>query len=71
MNEMRKKLIDRMSKMYGANGMVTIEFTKLCENYPEGEINDDMLAILVEAHEEVPYVTFGDVKIIKTNTHGI
>lgn len=51
MNEIRKKLIDRMSKLYGSNGMVTIDFIHLCEHYPEGEVNDDMLEILVEAHE--------------------
>lgn len=50
----REQLIDRMIRIYGFEHEAVIDFAKLCEHYPVGEVYDDMLEILVECHEEDP-----------------
>ena len=55
MNELRENLIDRMIKIYGFENPIVIRFCDLCENYGEGDWNDKILTLLVEAHETKPY----------------
>ena len=50
----RKKLVNEMINLYGAeNGMVKL-FTELCENSDDSAENDKMLEVLVQCHKENP-----------------
>ena len=48
---MKEKLIDRMVRIYGFENPIVIEFCRICER---GEIIEDLLELIVEAHEEYP-----------------
>ena len=56
MNELREQLLDRMIRIYGFEHGIVIDFAKMCESYPEGEQWDKSLRVLVECHEESPYI---------------
>lgn len=56
MNTTRENLLDRMIRIYGFENPITIQFAELCESYPNNEISDKMLTILVEAHEAEPQI---------------
>lgn len=45
---MKEKLIDRMVRIYGFENPIVIEFCRMCER---GEIIEDLLELIVEAHE--------------------
>ena len=49
---MRENLIERMSRIYGFEHPIVIQFAELCERIEETEANDKALMMLVEAHEE-------------------
>lgn len=53
---MREQLLNRMIRIYGFEHEAVVQFARLCESYPIGEVYDDMLAILVECHEETPFI---------------
>lgn len=57
MNEKRKKMVDRMIKVYGFESPITIEFAELCERYADNPFCDVMLEILVTAHEHQEHET--------------
>ena len=48
---MKEKLIDRMVRIYGFENPIVIEFCRMCER---GEIIEDLLELIVEAHEKCP-----------------
>ena len=50
---MREKLLDRMIRIYGFEHDAVIEFAELIEN---DTFTDEMLEIIVKAHEEHPLV---------------
>ena len=56
MNEIRENLIDRMIRIYGFENPIVIDFCRLCETFPAGEIIDKELEILVNCHETYPVV---------------
>ena len=55
MSEIRENYIDRMTRIYGLENPIVIEFCRLCEKWEENEWNDKVLRYLVEAHEASPY----------------
>lgn len=59
MSNERKKMVDKMIKLYGFESPITIEFAELCERYSDNEWNDKMLDLLVTAHEEEYENTIG------------
>ena len=54
MTHYRERLIDRMIAIYGFENPIVIEFCRLCENWEITEWNDEVLTILVAAHEADP-----------------
>ena len=48
---MKEKLIDRMVRIYGFENPIVIEFCRMCER---GVIIEDLLELIVEAHEKCP-----------------
>ena len=54
MTTCRENLIDRMIHLYGFENPMVIQFAGMCEKYPNTADYDDVLRILVEAHEENP-----------------
>ena len=54
MTTYRENLIDRMIHLYGFENPMVIQFADMCEKYPNTADYDDVLRILVEAHEESP-----------------
>lgn len=52
MNDKRKKMVDKMIKLYGFESPITIEFAGLCERYADNPFCDVMLEILVAAHQQ-------------------
>jgi len=55
MTEKRQKLLDRIIRIYGYEHEITIDFAKMCENYPNGENCEKALETLVKIHESRPY----------------
>lgn len=51
---MREELINRMIRLYGFESPITIDFCRLCEEWPSTEAYDSALATLVKCHEEAP-----------------
>jgi len=51
MNEYREKLIDRMTKIYGLESPIVIDFCRLCES---SWMSDKALTTTVECHEAYP-----------------
>ena len=51
---MREELMNRMIRLYGFESLITIDFCRLCEEWADTEAHDNVLATLVECHEEAP-----------------
>ena len=51
MTTYRENLIDRMTRIYGLEDPIVIQFANMCEKYANNAWNDDVLRLLVEAHE--------------------
>ena len=51
---MREELMNRMIRLYGFENPITIDFCRLCEEWPNTEAYDNALATLVKCHEEAP-----------------
>lgn len=54
MSKIREQLADRMIRLYGFENPITIDFCRLCEEWPDTETYDRALARLVKCHEEAP-----------------
>lgn len=54
MTTYREHLIDRMIHIYGFEDPIVIQFANMCEKYADNAWNDDVLRLLVEAHEKDP-----------------
>lgn len=54
MTTYREHLIDRMIHIYGLKDSIVIQFAGMCEKYANNSWNDDVLRLLVEAHEADP-----------------
>ena len=54
MTTYREHLIDRMTHIYGLEDPIVIQFANMCEKYADNAWNDDVLRLLVEAHEKDP-----------------
>ena len=54
MTTYRENLLDRMIHIYGLEGSIVIQFAGMCERYANNSWNDDVLRLLVEAHEADP-----------------
>ena len=54
MNKIREQLADRMIRLYGFESPITIDFCRLCEEWPNAEAYDNALTTLVKCHEETP-----------------
>lgn len=54
MTAYREHLIDRMINIYGLEDPIVIQFAWMCERYADNSWNDDILRLLVEAHEADP-----------------
>ena len=54
MNKIREQLADRMIRLYGFESPITINFCRLCEEWPDTEAYDNALTTLVKCHEEAP-----------------
>lgn len=55
MSKEREVLIDRLIKIYGFENKIVIAFATLCEEWEESKWNNEVLSILVNAHEAKPY----------------
>jgi len=54
MTTYRENLLDRMIAIYGLEDPIVIQFANMCEKYTDNAWNDDVLRLLVEAHEADP-----------------
>ena len=54
MTTYRENLLDRMIHIYGLEDSIVIQFAEMCERYANNSWNDDVLRLLVEAHEADP-----------------
>ncbi len=54
MTTYRENLLDRMTHIYGLEAPIVIQFARMCERYENNAFNDDILRLLVEAHEADP-----------------
>ena len=54
MTTYRENLLDRMIHIYGFEDSIVIQFAEMCERYANNSWNDDVLRLLVEAHEADP-----------------
>ena len=54
MTTYRENLLDRMIAIYGLEDPIVIQFANMCERYTDNAWNDDILRLLVEAHEADP-----------------
>ena len=52
---MREKLIARMIHIYGLENPIVIWFCRLCEEWEDREDKNNLLEMIVKAHEEYPY----------------
>lgn len=50
----REELMDAMIRLYGMESKITIQFCHMCEKWEENEWNNQVLNLLVEAHEVKP-----------------
>ena len=50
----REQLLDRMIRIYGFEDPIVIQFAEMCEKYGNSAWNDEILRLLVEAHEANP-----------------
>lgn len=54
MTTYRENLLDRLIAIYGLEDPIVIQFARMCERYANNAWNDDILRLLVEAHEANP-----------------
>lgn len=54
MTTYREHLLDRLIVIYGLEDPIVIQFARMCEEYADNAWNDDILRLLVEAHEADP-----------------
>ena len=54
MNKIREQLADRMIRLYWFESPITIDFCRLCDEWPNTEAYDSALATLVKCHKEAP-----------------
>lgn len=54
MTEFRENLLDRMIALYGMEQNIVIHFAELCERWSDTPWNNEVLRIMVEAHEASP-----------------
>lgn len=54
MTTYREHLVDRMTHIYGLEAPIVIQFAGMRERYENNAFNDDILRLLVEAHEADP-----------------
>ena len=54
MTAYREHLINRLINIYGFEDPIVIQFAEMCERYADNSWNDDILRLLVEAHEADP-----------------
>ena len=54
MTTYREQLLDRLIAIYGFEAPIVIQFANMCERYADNAWNDDILRLLVEAHEKDP-----------------
>ena len=54
MTTYRENLLDRMIAIYGLEDLIVIQFAGMCEKYANSAWNDNILRLLVEAHEADP-----------------
>ena len=54
MTAYRGHLINRLIHIYGFEDPIVIQFAEMCERYADNSWNDDVLRLLVEAHEADP-----------------
>lgn len=59
---MREKLIDRMINVYGLENPIVIWFCRLCEEWEDREDKNNLLEVIVKAHEKYPYSNDKDKK---------
>lgn len=55
MTTFRENLLDRMIKIYGFEHPIALQFATLCED-ADSATDDQMLEILVRAHEDDPQI---------------
>lgn len=56
MTDFRNNLLTRIIHIYGFEHEVTIDFTRLCEEWQNDIAHDRILEMLVESHEEFPQI---------------
>ena len=54
MTAYREHLVNRLIHIYGFEDPIVIQFANMCEKYADNSWNDDVLRLLVEAHEADP-----------------
>lgn len=54
MSEYRKNLIDRMIRLYGFESETVILFATMAEKYTDSKEWDNVMLMIVEAHEAHP-----------------
>ena len=54
MTAYREHLVNRLIHIYGFENPIVIQFAEMCERYADNSWNDDILRLLVEAHEADP-----------------
>lgn len=54
MSDYRKNLVDRMIRLYGFENEIVILFANMAEKYTDSKKWDNMMLMLVEAHEAHP-----------------
>ncbi len=54
MSDYRKNLVDRMIRLYGFENETVILFANMAEKYIDSKEWDNMMLMLVEAHEAHP-----------------
>ena len=54
MTAYREHLVNRLIHIYGFEDPIVIQFAEMCERYADNSWNDDILRLLVEAHEADP-----------------
>ena len=54
MTTYREHLVDRLTRIYGLESPIVIEFCHYCERWADNEKNDTLLKYYVETNEEYP-----------------
>jgi len=55
MSAYRENLVDRLIRIYGLENPIVIEFCRYCENWADGEENDNLLTVYVETNEDYAF----------------